>query len=145
MIARAGSGWQTVLADLSLILFMVTAAALSTRGEGAKATQPSPRGTPLALYRAEQGAPPLADWLADQGADSRQQLTIVAQYGEGGFARALDEGRQLAEAAGAVGARARLVVEPGAGGLTATLGYDEPGAGLARDLHKGSGKPETHP
>lgn len=28
MIARAGSGWQTVLADLSLILFMVTAAAV---------------------------------------------------------------------------------------------------------------------
>ena len=31
MIARAGSGWQTVLADLSLILFMVTAAALCAK------------------------------------------------------------------------------------------------------------------
>ncbi len=29
VIARAGSGWQTVLADLSLILFMVMAAAVS--------------------------------------------------------------------------------------------------------------------
>ena len=29
MIARVGSGWQTVLADLALILFMVTASAVS--------------------------------------------------------------------------------------------------------------------
>ena len=29
MMARVGTGWQTLLADLAIILFMITAAALS--------------------------------------------------------------------------------------------------------------------
>ena len=33
MIARVGSGWQTVLADLSIILFMIAASAVSQAGE----------------------------------------------------------------------------------------------------------------
>ena len=73
MIVRAGSGWQTVLADISLILFMVTAAALSQAEEDGKAarrqaagnvTPLSPHGEPLAVYRAGDGAPPLAQWRA---------------------------------------------------------------------------------
>ena len=80
MMARAGSGWQYVLADLSLILFMVTAAALASTDDAPKAPaflapddadQPlSPQGQPLALYRAAPGAPPLGQWLRDQSADS---------------------------------------------------------------------------
>lgn len=127
MIARAGSGWQTVLADLAIILFMVTAGTLSQSGEVAAKAEPSQRATPLALYRAEPGAPPVGNWLAAQGADKRQQLTIVAQYGEGGLPAALDQARRLAAQAGQAGTRARIVVEPGAGGVTAALGFDEPG------------------
>lgn len=145
MIARAGSGWQTVLADLSIILFMVTAAALSQSGEMPGAPQPSPRATPLALYRAEPGAPRLADWLAAQGADKRQQLTIVAQYGEGGLGLALDQAKRLAGEAGPAGMHSRIVVEPGAGGVTAALGYDDPAQTLARDLRSEAGNPEKRP
>ena len=145
MIARAGSGWQTVLADLSIILFMVTAAALSRSGDAPAAPQLSPRATPLALYRAEPGAPGIAGWLAAQGTDKRQQLTIVAHYGEGGLALAIEQAKRLAGDAGQAGMRARIVVEPGAGGVTAALGYDDPGQVLARDLRSEAGNPETSP
>lgn len=140
MIARAGSGWQTLLADLSIILFMVTAAALSQSGEGAIA-QASPRSEPLAVWRAEAGAPPLAGWLAGQSVDSRQQLSIVAHYspeaGPGGQQAALARASALLADAGASGLSARLVIEPGAGGVVATLAYDQSGAGLARGLQGG--------
>lgn len=131
MMARAGSGWQYILADLSLILFMVTAAALAS-GEDAPAKpavadQPlSPQAEPLALYRAAPGAPPLGQWLRDQSADPRQQLTIVARYRPGEQTAALDEAAALARQAGAAGMGARIVVEPGPGGATAALAYDSP-------------------
>ena len=80
MNVRVGSGWQYVLADLCLILFMVTAATLSQAEHGGQGAAVSPQGEPLAFYHAEPGAPPLEQWLRDQSADPRQQLTIVAQY-----------------------------------------------------------------
>ena len=138
MIARAGTGWQYVLTDLSLILFMVTAAALSqTEDAPAKAAAPpppkvaearplSPQSEPLALYRAEPGAPPLAQWLRDQSVDSRQQLTIVAQYQAGGQVQALQQAETLAREAGDAGMRARIVIEPGKSGTSVMLAYDVP-------------------
>lgn len=75
MIARAGSGWQTVLADLSLILFMVMAAAVS---EAPDAAGNPVQSEPVAQWRAAEGAPGLTAWLAEQPRDPRQQLTIVA-------------------------------------------------------------------
>lgn len=140
MIARAGSGWQTVLADLSLILFMVTAAALSqAKPDAATASAGelsplSPQGQPLALYRAEPGAPPLAQWLGSQAVDARQQLTIVARYAPGDQAAALAQAEALAREAGRAGADARIVIEPGPGGTTAALAFDTPAAGLAHGL-----------
>ncbi|GAA4775098.1 hypothetical protein [Novosphingobium ginsenosidimutans] len=121
MIARAGSGWQTVLADLSLILFMVTAAAVSEAP-----TQPSPPppapvtlpalGEPVAIWRAAPGGPRLTEWLASQPADPRQRLTLVAAPADG---PAL-----LAEAA-ALPRPARVLIEPGLSGPPyAALTYD---------------------
>jgi hypothetical protein len=138
MKARAGSGWQTLLADLAIILFMVTASALSQNGEEAQAAS-SPRGEPVAVYRAGPDAPPLEQWLAGQGADARQQLTIVAHYPAGMQAAALAEAGTLLRAAGRAGLHARLVVEPGEGGTVATLAYD---AALAQGLQSGGGTKE---
>lgn len=138
MIARAGSGWQYLLADLSLILFMVTASVLSRTDDApaaAKAAVPlSPQSEPIAFYRAGEGAPPLGAWLRDQSADARQQLTIVAQYAPGRQADALGKAETLVAEAGAAGLRARIVIEPGADGASATLAYDAPDATLAREL-----------
>ncbi|MFA7604637.1 MAG: hypothetical protein WCY29_16690 [Novosphingobium sp.] len=143
MMVRAGSGWQYVLADLSLILFMVTAAALASTEDApaaparaaaaAPGEQPlSPQAEPLALYRAAPGAPPLGTWLRDQSADARQQLTIVARYRPGGQAEALGRAAALARDAGEAGMEARIVVEPGQGGTTAALAFDAPAASAAR-------------
>ncbi len=84
MMARTGSGWQYVLADLSLILFMVTAAALS-QSETAPAAprEPSPLAEPLAVWKAGAGSPGLGESLAAQAPDHRAQLTILAPYAPG--------------------------------------------------------------
>ncbi|MET0588484.1 MAG: hypothetical protein ABWZ75_08175 [Novosphingobium sp.] len=132
MIARTGSGWQYALADLSLILFMVTAAALS-QTDTKDVARPSLQGETLAVWGAAPDAPSLADWLALQAPDRRQQLTIVARYTPGEQDKALAKASALAASAGEAGHRARIVVEPGEGGITAALAYDAPLV-LARGL-----------
>ncbi|HKX77815.1 MAG TPA: hypothetical protein VJM34_04770 [Novosphingobium sp.] len=138
MIERAGTGWQTILADLSLILFMISASALRYEKEKPPEERASAQGEPLAFYEADAGAPPIGEWLAAQSPDERQQLTIVARYGPNGQARALEEVGRLAREAQAKGMPARIVVEPVARaddtGTSAMLAYDVPGAGMARDL-----------
>ncbi|RZJ98341.1 MAG: hypothetical protein EOO76_16755 [Novosphingobium sp.] len=153
LTGRAGSGWQYLLADLSLILFMVTAAALASAEDApAKPAKPvvaarqepasplSAQGEVLALYRAAPGAPPLNQWLRDQSADARQQLTIVAQYRAGEQTQAMRQAAALAQDAGEAGLHARIVVEPGPGGTTAALAFDSPvpqtSATMAQSLQK---------
>jgi hypothetical protein len=122
MIARAASGWQTVLADLSLILFMVTAATADQPGPDAAPalTLVDPAlGDPVAVWR--EGGAPLADWLASQSKDPRQRLTIVVPYADN---PAIAAPRAMALA---LSARrpSRLLFEPGgAGDAYATLTYD---------------------
>lgn len=145
MSARAANGWQTSLADLSLILFMVAAAAASRVPLNAPAAKPasppanarqisagpSPQAEPLAVYIAAPDAPSLADWLAQQDDDPRHRLTVTAQYGEGAQAqaKALEQALELAREAGRAGRQARIVVEPGTGAARAVLAFDAPGAG----------------
>lgn len=129
MIVRAGTGWQTLMADLSIILFMVTAAALSQAGPGkaAQATTapaPSQRGEPIAVYRTGAGAPPLGEWLDTLPRDERQMLTVVSTYTPGKQADALTRAAALAQDADRRHVLTRVVVEPGAGDATATLAYD---------------------
>jgi hypothetical protein len=132
MKARAGSGWQTVLADLSLILFMLTAAAVS--GAPAKPQPKAPpaplRGDPVAVWRPGAGAPSLSAWLVAQAPDPRLRLTIVVPYGAGQRDAALAEAQRLAAAADWP---ARVIVEPGPDAQAfAALTYDLDG--LARGL-----------
>lgn len=131
MIARAGSGWQTVLADLSLILFMTTAAVVA---EPPVPAAPPPRaapalpamGEPVAVWSGAPGGPALGDWLAQTALDPRLRLTIVASPAEAETALRL--------AAGA-GRAARVLIEPGASGPPlATLTYDQ--ALLAQGLQQ---------
>ncbi|MEE4451862.1 hypothetical protein [Novosphingobium resinovorum] len=127
-------GWQTSLADLSLILFMLAAAALHQRPPAKQPDRASPQSEPVAVYEAASGAPRLDDWLAQQAADPRQQLTIITRYGPRPGAReaALREAARLLEEAGQAGRAARIVVEPGGGPARVALAYDTPnGTGLA--------------
>ncbi|MDE2595407.1 MAG: hypothetical protein KGL44_00870 [Sphingomonadales bacterium] len=139
MIVRAGTGWQTTLTDLSLILFMICASALSQaedapRRAPGKPAQASPRSEPTGVWRAVPGAPPLGEWLAGQPADPRQIVTILAPYAPGGQSRAVALAGELARAAEAQQRTVRLLVEPGADAATVTLGYDQPDMMLARGL-----------
>lgn len=133
-------GWQTTLADLAMILFMVTAAAMAERPEpdadaatsAATPTEvPSPApalpasGEPIAIYRAAPGAPPIGQWLAEQPRDPRQNLTIIARHRPGGGDRAAAAALALAQEARRAGRSARIVVEPGpADELAAVLDFD---------------------
>lgn len=149
MITRPGqTGWQTILADLALILFMICASALSVaegpappavRAQAAPLRAPAPppavqpvtpslQAEPVGVWRDGPGAPLLTQWLAEQAADPRLRLSIVVRYaaGPGGREAALDQAASLARSAGQRAASARLVVEPGAlPGASVTLGYDE--------------------
>lgn len=125
MIARMGSGWQTVLADLSLILFMVTATAVSDLPPRAPKPPPSARvtlpalGDPVAVWRAAAGGPSLAEWLAAQPQDPRQRLTLVAAPADG--PAVLSQAAKLPRPA-------RVLIEPGLSSPPyATLTYDSGG------------------
>jgi hypothetical protein len=138
MIARAGSGWQTTLADLSLILFMVTGAALSQAPQ-----QPQPAAAPrvetlpalaepVAVWRAGPDAPPLREWLANEGKDPGLRLTILASRRDHAAALALAE---------TAGRPARLVLEAEQDRpLLGLLTYDQSPA-LARGLQHAEAKP----
>ena len=127
MIARAGSGWQTVLADLSLILFMITASAASEPQNGTAtptaAVLPA-LGEPVAIWRSAPGAVDLHTWLTQAAPDPRLRLTIVAPA----------SAHQIAAALAAQADRpVRIILEPGADGAPfAALTYDQ--LGMAQGL-----------
>ncbi len=141
MTGRSSVGWQTALADLSLILFMITAAAVSRqppaiippqesngRRSGPEKAAPSPQSEPLAVYVDAPGAPPLTRWLQDQAVDPRQQLTITVRYGAGADSQsqALAAASRLVREAGRAGHSARIVVEPGEGPARVAIAFDAP-------------------
>ena len=131
MKARAGTGWQYVMTDLSLILFMITAAAL----RDAPGAQPMPiavpaEGEPVALWREGPGSPSLAIWLGENGGDPRLRLTIYAQPA------ASAEARKLASEAAR---SARIVLDPDVSGApSAALTFDR---GMARHLQMSTATP----
>jgi len=139
MTSRNAIGWQTMLADLSLILFMVTAAAMAEPPKPAKPAPPRPvvaspppavpadpaRAQPVAVWREAPGGVGLGAWLAGQQIDSRQQLTITLHYPPGGQAQAMGDAARLLREAGRGGQSARVVMEPtGAWEALAWLAYD---------------------
>lgn len=137
----AGSGWQLILADLALILFLVTLTALP-RTEADLAAGFADRVAPVppaaeiaaaqALYRPVAGGPSLGEWLASQPRDPRATLTVFARYPAGGEAQAWAAARGLAAAAQDSGVPVRTIITVGAeADLYASLAYDAvlPGQG----------------
>ena len=144
MKARAGTGWQYVMTDLSMILFMITAAAVNDAPADPHPPAPSAPppvpvplaapalGEPIAVWRGVAGGPTLGQWLTSQPSDPRQRLTIV------GSAAAPGEALHLAAAAGR---SARILLEPGSAGAPfATLTYDRL-PDMARPLQSAGANP----
>lgn len=144
MIIRAGTGWQYALADLSLILFLTTASALSL-SLSRKANPPMPpalppppiaaalESAPVAVWSAGHGAPRLAQWLAQAGGDPRMEVRVVVRYGPGRRDAAIMQALQLVDAGGARARDARILVEPGErAGASVALYYASESGGRGR-------------
>lgn len=140
--ATTGASWLVPLADLSMILFVVTGAALAQ--QAAPAVRPReeegrPTGfvqtVPVAMLADGPGAPPLARWLAGNADDATGLVTI-----EGHFAAPADRSRiaarveTLAGEARAAGVEPRIVVEPGVASQVVTVFAYDRDPQLARDL-----------
>lgn len=122
MILRAASGWQTVTADLALILFLITAQAVreppvpsqeETEVEvEADTEEPAPvTSSALALHKPAPGES-VQEWLRATVTDERQVATISIGYAPGQREEALVEGERLLGEAEAAGVAARLIAMP---------------------------------
>lgn len=140
MINRFGAGWQLILADLALILFLVTLAALAESLDADKAldgeTTRLSLGTEApvqAVYRAGPEVMPFANWLASQPSDPRVSLTIYARYTPEDEATIWQQTRAMASAASDYQFRFRVVVSAGTSSdISASLAYDLPSEAQTR-------------
>ncbi len=122
MISRATTGWQTITADLALILFLITAQAVTDHADRPAPVNnerfPTTESTSaLAVHYPARGED-INDWLRDTMIDRRQVATISIEYGPGARASALAEGDRLLGQAETAGVGARLMVVPGAADQT---------------------------
>lgn len=134
MSHAAPQSWQLVLADLALILFLVTLSGLAN-DEDAKPTvdgefssSQEPQFAPSqALFRPSVAGPTLREWLYDQPFDTRSTVTVYAQYGGEGREAAWEAARRLANQAEEAGYAVRVVIARGQeSDLHASLAYDAP-------------------
>ena len=136
---RNPAAWQLLLADLALILFLVTLSALpaSEAKSGRKladsaATEKDVRGGGLteiaasqALFRPVAGGPSLTEWLAGQPRDPRATLTVFVRHRPGGEAAAWQIAQRLADDALRSGVAVRTIITPRAQDeIYASLAYD---------------------
>jgi hypothetical protein len=132
--------WQLILADLALILFLVSLSALpaAEAGSGRRLAHPAARGEEArpvspaaevaaaqALYRPVADGPTLAEWLASQPRDPRATLTVFARHPAGGEAEAWEAARSLAASVRGRGVPVRIIITTGSEpDLYASLAYD---------------------
>ena len=117
MIVRAQSGWQTIIADLALILFLITAQAVgkkpATQSHAEEERQPPASSSALAVHRPEKGES-VREWLIASTTDQRQMATISVGYTQEKRAEALTEAERLLAEADSAGVPARLIATPNA-------------------------------
>ena len=138
-VRSGGNGWQLIIADLALILFLLTLSALpaaeaesGARLADGEAREKDARGLPApqidaaqALFRPVRGGPGLGEWLAAQAPDPRATLTIFAIHTPGKEAAAWSRAEALAAEARKAGARVRTIIHAGTADETyASLAYD---------------------
>lgn len=136
MISPRAPGWQLILADLALILFLVTLSTLANEASDDLSdaeilqAENSPKSDPqvaqsLALFRPTARGPSLEEWLAEQSADSRATLTIFAQHGRSDRPAVWEQAQTLAGGAADKGFAIRVVITRGeVSDVYASLAYD---------------------
>ncbi|WP_298307492.1 hypothetical protein [uncultured Erythrobacter sp.] len=129
MMSRENHGWQLVLADLSLILFLVTLTALvNTSSESTASVTRAPYVAPAqALFRPTLRGPSLPEWLAEQPRDPRSTLTIIAQHRGEDQDVMWQDAQLMAASVAHSDVAVRVVITKGKeSDLYASLAYDEP-------------------
>jgi len=129
---KGSNGWQLVLADLSLILFLVTLTALvNTSSETGESPERATFVAPSqALFRPTARGPSLAQWLAEQPADPRATLTIIARHSGDDKDLMWDNAQMMAASVAQSGVPVRVIITKGdESDLYASLAYDEPETG----------------
>lgn len=140
MSSLASPGWQLVLADLSLILFLTTASALPDTNErdgansAALASGANNSDAPASVFVAGIDAD-FTGWLTAQPRDPREQLTIRVDYTSATQAGTIERVRGLAREASGAGFAPRIILEPAPAGnlapssITASFAFDAGPAG----------------
>ncbi len=109
---RETSGsWLVPLADLSLILFIVTGGAL-TSSLGREEDVAPAEGVAAALFVDGPGAPPLVDMLHAHEASQGEQLTVQGYYASGERETVVRRTETLAQQAIAAGVEPRVILQP---------------------------------
>lgn len=114
------AGWQVLLADLSLILFIATAGAVSVQPAIREAYM-NPTDDPEQVFSSLTTGEDIADWLADYAPDPREQLLITIEHREGEFAIALKRARKLEIAAVTAGQAPIITIRQGDQNKTTAL------------------------
>ncbi|RIV85772.1 hypothetical protein [Aurantiacibacter zhengii] len=131
MIADGSGKWLVPLADLSLILFIVTGGALGASKE--HRVTPA-EGVATAIYVDGPDAPPLLELLASHPISAGEQMTVLGTYAPGQREAVMQRTEALADQAIAAGVEPRVIVQPAAETrVIARLAHDAD-PGLARGL-----------
>jgi hypothetical protein len=120
VLRDAGSAWLVPLADLSMILFIITGTAMSSRPP--EPTQPpEPQqaggfamGVASAVFVDAAGGPSLAEWLASVPPGPGEQVTIEGRFIAADRGQVVARTEALAEQALALGIAARVILQPAA-------------------------------
>ncbi len=136
MITRRAQAWQLILADLALILFLVTLTALasetsqdqsdSVSDQTRDLSTPSPQiAQSQALYRSSSLGPSLEEWLSEQPVDPRATLTIFAQHTDNDRPVIWAQAQTLSDSASDKGFAVRVVItRDDVSDIYASLAYD---------------------
>lgn len=140
MIRGTNGSWLVPLADLSLILFIVTGGALTAslgREEDMPATRPESgpaEGVSAAIFVDAPGAPPLAEMLAAHPVSAGEQLTVQGYYAQGHRGEVVARVERLATQAIAQGVQPRVILQPASQTLVIARFAHDADPELARGL-----------
>ncbi|MDJ0643658.1 MAG: hypothetical protein QNJ15_12650 [Erythrobacter sp.] len=143
MTVRDASGWQLILADLAMILFLVAIAALAEqpgdkgakrdnvgdlrRAEESASNSVAAIDPAQALYRPGRDIPPIEQWIDSQAIDPRATLSVIALHRGEDRQEAWQRAQALADRARSRGLDVRIVLQEGReSDLYASLAFDTP-------------------
>lgn len=125
--APANASWAIMLADLALILFIVTAShASDDPAPSAAVTEGiSVDAIPQAIYSPSPDAPPLEQWIAEQDLGEGASVDVSIGYHPDDIDKALKEARAITTVLIETGKEPRVTLAPGTDAPRIVFSYRE--------------------